>query len=147
MRLIGGSMERIVTDSELIERIMSLEPSRVWVEPLIRGLGCACPDEVFDEIRVIDEVVPGVPLIIEVGRRLSVGFVSSGSHGDWLELLERGRALRDARGLNRFRLVVVGDVNQAGLEVTSGRALLEIDDRVHLHGMDVRTLETLLDGS
>lgn len=111
-------------------------------------LGCGCPDAVLRRIHPLDEIelLGGVPLrlALDVGGRLLVVLVEDAA----LErddsalgaVLAAGRQLRNDRGMNRFRLVVVSDAPEGIEERKRGlmeRASLD-DDRVHLHviGLD-----------
>jgi len=102
-------------------------------------LGCTCPDEVFDDVRVgcpslLTEIAPAGSVEILVGRRLLVTVVPTAGladpAGQGRQMLERGREVRDAQGLNRYRLVLVGPLD------AGARAALEaqvLDERTHLH--------------
>jgi len=107
------------------------------------GLGCTCPDEVLRRIEVerspaaFADLEPAARLL-KVGRRLLVLVVpcpdpqrTSQELGEWFA---RGRALRDAEGWNRFRLVAV-TAEPAPARPCLERALagLGLDDRLHLH--------------
>jgi hypothetical protein len=108
-------------------------------------LGCACPDEVLADIQVVPDPdgFAGLPVnfLLRVGGRLLVGICASGSPGAVAELLPRcfaaGRALRDAEGFNRFRLVVVSsDVDQdANLLRAVFDDLPMRDEKLHLHAI------------
>lgn len=117
-------------------------PVQVWegalagrdeVEGLVQGrLGCGCPAEVFERItrrRVSD---PGLPEVfeIEIGGRLLVHLTPADPADRAVveALLRRGRRWRDERGLNRFRLVLVGPGDAPDVS-----ALASGDDRLHLH--------------
>ena len=116
-------------------------------EPLIRfvreGLGCVCPDEVFERIEIesaagVDADLPYRHQII-IGERLLLYIVdvvepeaSTARLADWL-----GRAQRecDRRGLNRVRLVLTTDdltrlkaIVERLMESTIGR-----DEKTHVH--------------
>lgn len=106
-------------------------------------LGCTCPDEVLSDIQVDGDPdgFAGLPVdfLLRVGGRLLVGIWSSDAPGAVGEILSRcvsaGRALRDAEGFNRFRLVVVcddpdedADVLRAAFDGLPGR-----DGKLHLH--------------
>lgn len=108
----------------------------------VRGtLGCECPDEVFSQIvvRLVAADSPSpVKLAIEVGGRLLIHVIEEGEAmedpGLIQEVVEEGVRARDARGFNRFRLVVAAadDADRATLR---GRfdAVPTRDERTHLH--------------
>lgn len=106
-------------------------------------LGCGCPDEVLRRIESLTEFgsLAGVPVILalDVGGRLLVVLVEDAALADdggaLREALEAGRRLRDARGMNRFRLVVVSDAAE-GVDPSRRRLTAQAsfgDERVHLH--------------
>lgn len=106
-------------------------------------LGCGCPDAVLRRIQPLDELelLGGVPvrLALDVGGRLLVILIEDDaleSEGSALrDALEAGRRMRDRRGMNRFRLVVVSDAPE-GIEMRKRRLTERAsfdDQRVHLH--------------
>ena len=114
------------------------------IEHFIRHeLGCQCPDEVFRRIGVTDspEEFGNWPQgrLISVGERLLILVVRS-DDADALRrmlggLLQEGRRLRDARGFNRFRLVIA--TSRAAAMAPALRERFErlegMDERLHLH--------------
>lgn len=106
-------------------------------------LGCRCPDEVFERIRIIAraDAFAGLPVetVIDVGGRLLVAVCAS-TH--WREVLQTlpaiarsGRAYRDRHGYNRFRLVVAApepELAQPALAAVFDAASAE-DEHMHLH--------------
>jgi hypothetical protein len=97
-------------------------------------LGCGCPDSVLEAIAPLEgpDALAGIPvrLALDVGGRLLVLVVSAQTI-DGVALpaaLGEGRELRDARGMNRFRLVLEGEVAPGLIE-----ALSMPDERVHVH--------------
>jgi hypothetical protein len=114
------------------------------IERFIRnGLGCQCPDEVFRFIVVEDcpKEFGDWPQgrLISVGDRLLILVLYSDDSGAMHRmlggLLQEGRRLREARGFNRFRLVIA--TNCAGLLEPLLRKefahLDGMDERLHLH--------------
>ena len=100
-------------------------------------LGCGCPMEVFEHIQmewIRTNEISMLQLIL--GNKLLVWIVD-GMKIDRLKdiasrLLERGRIQRDSRKLNRFRLVLVGEVLEP--EAEELQKLPETKhDKVHLH--------------
>jgi hypothetical protein len=105
-------------------------------------LGCGCPEEVFrtivrrDAVQLKENVV--VTTVLTIGDRLLVYFVGQIAQEDIQQqipiLLDAGKQERDARGLNRFRLVVFTDDPaeeqplQEAFELAAG-----LDDKLHLH--------------
>jgi len=104
---------------------------------LVRGLlGCACPDEIFDHYQVRQDVMEGFRVVeLIMGERLIVWIIAGdrvADPGPTLEgLLQSGFKERERRGLNRFRLVVVGD--HPFWEKEWGHLALGLDPKVHLH--------------
>ena len=109
----------------------------------VRGtLGCQCPDEVFQSIvigeeRTADHGEPFTRLLI--GDRLLIYIVPTSATAavpDTLAALaRRGRVERDAKGYNRFRLVIAS--RDAAAQSTAARAVFDAalghDDKAHLH--------------
>ena len=107
-------------------------------------LGCGCPDEVFEHIRIdmLPEVFLGLPVdyMIDVGGRLLVAVCAS---ADWRQvqqsltgILRRAREYRDRNGFNRFRLVVAAedaDEARAVLQSVFDDAVSDGDEKMHLH--------------
>ena len=100
-------------------------------------LGCGCPMEVFEHIQmewIRTNEISMLQLIL--GNKLLVWIVD-GMKIDRLKdiasrLLERGRIQRDSRKLNRFRLVLVGEILEP--EAEELQKLPETKhDKVHLH--------------
>jgi len=103
-------------------------------------LGCSCPDEVFEDIRVSEhlDIFDFSNTVYEIGGRLVVAVLKS---PDWRQLenkleqlMEAGKQFRDQRGYNRFRLVVATDDAAAidSLQATFN-SLANVDDKSHLH--------------
>jgi len=113
---------------------------------LVRGLlGCTCPQEVFDHYQVGRQVITFMPVVeLIMGDRLLVWMVDGAKISDPGEtlskLLEAGLSKRKRRGLNRFRLVVVGDF--LSWEERWAHLAEDLDPKVHLH-----VLPTLIEGT
>lgn len=118
------------------------------------GLGCGCPDEVLDDLRVDPHPVAfaGLPVdaVVSVGGRLLVGVCVSRPWDEMDAQLEQclatGRRLRDEGGYNRFRLVVVTgetEVARPALE-RSFKRFQDRDARLHLHVVEPGILPDLL---
>ena len=114
------------------------------IERFVRQeLGCQCPAAVFRRIEVEDApeefgIWPQGRLI-SVGERLLILVVRSDDpdtlHRMLGNLLQEGRRLREARGFNRFRLVIAttcADVLAPPLREDFER-LDGMDERLHLH--------------
>jgi hypothetical protein len=113
--------------------------TKARIEDLVRDtLGCTCPPEVFTTIRDIPADNEGEPRRLLIGERLLIYILDSseavapGCIATWVR---KGRAERDSRAMNRFRLVFVADdpvasgpLCKAAFQQTPG-----VDDRVHLH--------------
>ena len=113
------------------------------IEHFVRGtLGCKCPDAVFKAITISrgqdpETNTPYVRLLI--GDRLLI-YVLDARHTKKLSasastLTTRGRAERDANGLNRFRLVLATD-HPIQVLAQAQSAFADApghDERTHLH--------------
>jgi hypothetical protein len=110
---------------------------RSRVVALVRGLiGCTCPEEIFDHYQVGQHVIKSLPAVeLIMGDRLLTWIIDGGKVADpgrtLRHLLHSGRAERDSRGLNRFRLVVVGDF--PSWEKKWAHLAEETGPKVHLH--------------
>ena len=112
------------------------------VRQLIREeLGCACPEEIFEQVVVGRPSVFGSPKIhssvqVLVGRRLLVSLVPVDDledvRRDARGLLLDGKSIRDKHGLNRYRLVLVGHTGEEVLGELQKEAG-DMDDRMHVH--------------
>ena len=125
------------------------------IERFVRQeLGCQCPAAVFSRIGVED--VPeefGVwpqGRLISVGERLLILVVRSDDpdilHRMLGNLLLEGRRLREARGFNRFRLVITTtcvDVMDPSLR-KEFESLDGMDERLHLHVISPEQLPAIL---
>ncbi len=104
------------------------------------SLGCGCPDEVFEVVRVRSrsDILGVASTVYEIGGRLFVAVVAP---GDWHEiapmlagLVDAGKHYRDRHGFNRFRLVIASANEEAALELPAlFDRLQNIDDKTHLH--------------
>jgi len=125
---------------------MNLSEEKKWEQDLgersrarslVRGLlGCTCPEEIFDHYQVRQQVIGSLPLVsLMMGDRLLVWMIDGGKVAEPEQtlgrLLHAGRTERDGRGLNRFRLVVVGDF--LSWEKDWGYLAETLDAKVHLH--------------
>ncbi len=117
-------MEKFSNKGELIRLVQDM-------------LGCGCPMEVFEHIQmewIRTNEISMLQLIL--GNKLLVWIVDSVKIDRLKDiasrLLERGRIQRDSRRLNRFRLVLVGEVLEP--EAEELQKLPETKhDKVHLH--------------
>ena len=102
-------------------------------------LGCSCPEEVFNQIDY-QKACDGISgRKINVGERLLIYIITMGGksniQGDVSSALEQGVEERDEKGLNRFRLVLVGSCPDELRSLaehafdSSGYA----DEKTHLH--------------
>lgn len=103
-------------------------------------LGCACPDEVFENITVTEQsgIFSSASTVYEIGGRL---FVAVFTPEDWHDmashlgkLVDAGKQYRDRHGYNRFRLVIATN----GHDATKNLQLIfdglsNIDEKTHLH--------------
>lgn len=113
------------------------------VRDLVRqGLGCGCPEEVFDEIDLSriepDQDRPAMKRLL-IGRRLLIRILPCDDPAA-LErllppLLRELRQERDRLGYNRVRLVIAA-TDPASLQPAAGllfQAQTDVDERMHLH--------------
>jgi hypothetical protein len=128
--------ERPDSQGSALSEAMTDKPN---IEGFVREtLGCTCPPEVFTTIRDIPADNEGEPRRLLIGERLLIYILDSseavepGCIETWVR---KGRAERDSRAMNRFRLVIVADdpvasgpLCEAAFQQTPG-----VDDRVHLH--------------
>lgn len=105
-------------------------------------LGCNCPPEVFQRIR-IDSASPlfeGLPheAVADIGGRLLVLVVrvddTVALQDSLPDYFRKGRHCRDDRGFNRFRLVVAcNNAEAARTNLLNKIQSFDLDDRLHLH--------------
>lgn len=107
------------------------------VEAFARNiLGCECPADVFARVRVDEAVTVGDVVLrdhITVGDRLLIYVVEGeriAGDGRLAELCRQGVAERDARGLNRLRVVIAGD---GGADAGDAARACLPDERCHIH--------------
>lgn len=103
-------------------------------------LGCNCPDEVFERIRVIDkaDVSDLFNTVYDIGGRLLVAICSP---SDWHEiensieqLVAAGTRFRDRHGYNRFRLVIATDeIDAVACLQKAFESCPKLDEKVHMH--------------
>lgn len=106
-------------------------------------LGCGCPEEVFRSIDVRQQVALNSFILLDtvlvIGNRLLVYIAEAGSAGCIAEhlpvLVNAGKAERDKKGLNRFRLVLVADDPAEARKAAQNQfeELRGEDGKVHLH--------------
>ena len=108
-----------------------------------KTLGCMCPDEVFEHIEVEEnfQLNPEVELRakVNVGNRL-LFYIIETKDPDFISrhletIVQRGKAERDERSFNRFRLVIetgsLEEIQTTAEEIFNN--IEDMDDRVHLH--------------
>jgi hypothetical protein len=83
---------------------------------------------------------PGWDLQILIGFRLLVSLVSvqnlGSVHEDIAKMLQSGTDLRDQHGLNRFRLVLLGRLDE-GLPESCMTKARPLDDRIQLRVIEI----------
>ena len=99
-------------------------------------LGCTCPEEIFDNYQVRHNVFEAIPIVqLIMGNRLLVWIVDGvkfvGPGQTLLRLLKQGTVKREEHGLNRFRLVVVGE--SLSWEKEWAHLVESLGPKVHLH--------------
>ena len=118
----------------IFDRLSDAPISQEWTERIVRLLGCNCPSEIFDSITRVDLSEHDPELVLAIGGRLLVALVPATRLGQAASLLQRGRDRRDALGLHRFRLVLVGEVPPEHLAPLEAIAC-DLDERVHVHAL------------
>lgn len=116
-------------------------------------LGCGCPDEVFQSIEVSDagtadgtvsftRLVIGQRLLIHVWRPATAAPLPE----DVQALAEEGCAERDARGYNRYRLVIAATEPAATIDAVAATFNDAVggDDRAHVHVLAASELAAAL---
>jgi len=126
---------------EEIENIEQREQVRRFVR---EGLGCGCPEEVFDQIQVgvEPEVIKGVGSIVRlvIGSRLLIYVMYPGETSASLSSVElvvaRGVLDRDVSSFNRVRVVCCLPSGK-GLDNLHAQLNLWVstDEKAHLHLM------------
>jgi hypothetical protein len=114
-----------------------------------KHLGCACPDEVFNNIVITDG---GTHFdtdtdLYQIGGRLLVAVLMT---QDWHQIcarlermVETGKRMRDQHGYNRFRLVIAtGDRDADNMLQRAFSDCQNTDDKIHLHVIHPRLLPT-----
>ena len=100
-------------------------------------LGCGCPQQVFEHAQLQMVWAAHTPMLqLILGNKLLVWIADftriEGAENAVSALLKEGRIERDRRNLNRFRLVLVGKLNQS--EANGLLVLHEArHEKVHLH--------------
>ncbi|MFH1677139.1 MAG: hypothetical protein ABIC40_08955 [bacterium] len=119
----------------LIEIGQFLEHIRGFVR---NDLGCECPEEVFDQVRVLrNEASPGpTTLSLIIGETLLVEFASTEELAPIANVIDRlllsGVTYRDSTGLNRFRLILCGKITDDEKTIIAGEQK-RYDKKVHVH--------------
>ena len=114
------------------------------IEEFVRGpLGCNCPAKVFDHIIVIDKPSDfkdiSADLLIEIGGILLVLVLRLENwkviQSNLESIFKRGIEVRNAKGFNRFRLVVAAtDTDKARQSLNKQfDSFSDIDEKIHLH--------------
>lgn len=122
-------------------RMSDIKHTNASIKHFVReSLGCACPDNVFENITVTERsgIFASASTVYEIGGRL---FVAVFVPLDWHDMAKHlgkfvvaGKQYRDQHGYNRFRLVIVTDNNDAAKHLQIAYASLpNIDEKTHLH--------------
>jgi hypothetical protein len=110
-------------------------------------LGCSCPDEVFNNIHLIQHATAfaAAHKVYDIGGRLLVVMClpdeSREIEKQFGQLVDSGRKYRDEHGYNRLRFVVVTDDNKLA-EILHGffNSLSSVDAKMHLHVIEPQSL-------
>lgn len=123
------------------------------IERFVRGtLGCACPDEVFQQIETsalpgdLPGDLPGVRLVIGNRLLVYVALAPASLVAATRALVAAGRRERDARGWNRFRLVLATEAPEAERTAAADAfaSAAAGDERAHLHVLAPAALPAVL---
>jgi hypothetical protein len=123
-------------------RFVNLEAIKTFVR---KALGCQCPEEVFQQIiigapTIFPDSNPGWDLQMLIGFRLLISLVPVSKlrnlPEDITKMLQTGKEMRDQHGLNRFRLVLLGRLDQALSESLAAKAQ-QLDEKIHLHILEL----------
>jgi hypothetical protein len=123
-------IERLLNDIDIF-----LQKIREFAQD---DLGCACPENVFEQIRFLrGEASPGnTSLGIVIGERLLILFIDSGEimqfESEMPRIILSGVTYRDSIGLNRFRLVLTGSFTKEQ-KSSIEREMAKYGDKVHAH--------------
>ncbi len=114
-------------------------------------LGCTCPDKVFEQIedRMVAPTSSPHTRSITIGGRLLIYVWEVDGLMDLQEgllaMLETGKAERDARDLNRFRVVLASATPQT-VELQAKLYFSQFEDRderMHIHVVSESVLKNL----
>jgi len=132
-----GAMDMEATVSKAREWAAGLS-QRANAVALIRGaLGCGCPGTVFHHYQVRIHTPSAISFVqLVMGDRLLLHLMDAGERKDLEhiipQLVREGIEERDRRGLNRFRLVIVGDVPRV-LAAKFMDMAGSLDPKAHVH--------------
>ena len=121
---------------------INLEAIKTFVR---KELGCQCDENVFKQTvigvpAIFPEANPGWDLQILIGFRLLISLVAvqklRSLNGDISKMLQAGKDMRDKHGLNRFRLVLLGQLDEELYESCQKKAQ-QLDERIHLHVIEI----------
>ncbi len=128
--------------------------SALRLERFVReALGCTCPPEVFERVEDLPQTNltdAGLLRRIAIGGRLLIYIAEVddlvGAVPRVVDWIAEGRTERDSSGMNRLRLVIASDAHDPRdlqLIREAFAAAPGIDDRVHLHFVDRRTVAAI----
>lgn len=108
------------------------------IKNFVRNLGCECPEEVFEKIeveRIAGERFCHAFIKIIIGGKLLLYVADGENINSIIDFVSNGVALRNEKGLNRFRAVLAArnteKVNEAVFNTFL--SVKTCDDRTHLH--------------
>jgi len=108
-------------------------------------LGCKCEDSLFNQIvmgmpSIFSGENPGWDMQIMVGFRLLISITPvqklKSINDDIMKILQAGREIRDKHGLNRFRLVLLGHLDEGLFGICQKKAQ-QLDERMHVHVIEM----------
>jgi len=127
---------------------------RQSIEHFVRGtLGCKCPDEVFESIRILRAPTPTAAAPhtrLVIGERLLIDVVEApgvkAAGTTVSRFTQQGLAERDAKQYNRYRLVIAADYPTELLSAakTSFASVAGDDNHAHLHVLATDQLPDVL---
>lgn len=127
---------------EFYATLIDLDAIKTFVR---NQLGCQCTEEVFQQIivgapTIFPEDNPGWDLQMLIGFRLLISLVPVSKlrnlPEDITKMLQAGKDMRDRHGLNRFRLVLLGQLDKALSESLAAKAQ-QLDEKIHLHVIEL----------
>ena len=119
-------------------------------------LGCKCPDDVFNSIKMEKNVEVKkdlkIDLILTVGNKLLIYIYLSNNLQKTIKvlpnLIQLGKTQRDSYNLNRFRLVIITQKIKTYEKKLNSKftKLTSRDKKIHLHIISKSAVKDILSG-